>query len=142
MRSRISDTGKWLGNYSDEFLITYYYDSLNGDFIYDWIFSDDVYDTELNYVLPYWDLENLVWYDGDGIEGIPPPPGYTSYEVDLDILRQETYDLLQPTDFYIIRSLDPTSGAEIPINILKERAEIRAAHEEQEQILKNTYNIE
>ena len=60
---------------------------------------------------------------------------------ELNELREQTNELLKQTDWYFIRSLDNSSEVnDIPIEVLNERAEIRANYDIKKQEIITKYS--
>ena len=63
-------------------------------------------------------------WDGKAVVDVPPAP------VTADQVRQEAARRLGPTDWYVVRAADPTSGEPVPQAVLDQRAAVRAACDE------------
>ena len=60
-------------------------------------------------------------WDGKAVVDVPPAP------VTAGQVREEAARRLGPTDWYVVRSADPTSGQPVPPAVLEQRVAIRAA---------------
>lgn len=60
-------------------------------------------------------------WDGTKVVDVPPRP------VNGRDVREEAARRLGPTDWYVVRAADPTSGEPVPQAVLDQRAAIRAA---------------
>lgn len=120
IHTKIKDLNIWGGNYNN---------------IEDVPDNRDVVDSEPNgQIKPIWD--GTQW-----VEGATPEEKNQAKTQELNQLREQTNELLSKTDWAFIRSIDDSSEVnEMPIEVINERAEIRANHEMKKQEIITKYS--
>jgi hypothetical protein len=99
-------TSEWLQENKDEVI--------NGQLVSEW---------QLTEVLPSKSLLKPLWNGSEWIEGVTPEEIEEQELEQQKLLKQQQYEELLPTDWYVVRFVE--TGIPVPEEILQQRQEIR-----------------
>lgn len=102
------------GLYTNDFLIKNLDKVINGQLVSEW---------QLTEVLPNENLIKPIWNGTEWIEGATPEEIAEQELEKQKILKQQQYEELLPTDWYVVRFIE--TGIPVPEEILQQRQEIR-----------------
>jgi len=138
MVSRIDNDGFLIKNYSSEFFNSNYDKWVDGDYIYNWLLAHTAYTGQVECYKPKW-VYNEQTEEYEWTEGCELNPNWEQFNIEHAELKQQTFDLLYPTDWVVIRYIE--TGVDIPDDIKEQRQLIRQNHNELYEILKINNDI-
>jgi hypothetical protein len=117
MKARIFNN-QFIGFYTDDFINQNLDNIINGQLVSEWQLTD---------ILPNGTLLKPIWNGSEWIEGATKEEIQQQELEQKKILKQQQYEELLPTDWYIVRFIE--RGIEIPKEILQQRQAIREKYE-------------
>lgn len=113
MKIRIVNS-EYRGIYTDNFITQNLDNVVNGQLVSEWQLTD---------ILPNESFIKPIWNDSEWIEGATPKEIEEQQLEQQKLLKQQQYEELLPTDWYVVRYME--TGVAIPEEILQQRQEIR-----------------
>ena len=120
MKTRVID-GKPAQSYTDEWLEYNKNNFINNDFVKNWILISEY---KGNFLNPFFNGTELI--EGATPEEIAEQENQQKQELK-KILKQQQYEELLPTDWYVVRLIE--TGIPIPEEILQQRQALREKYE-------------